>query len=121
MFEHNGATIRRIAEVLWETPPAHYDAHSKMLVTPDTDRTKQLDFRISSYQPKGYVAPHRHKIQEQIYYVLEGEGLMVIDGERKVVEPHSCIFLPPGVEHAIYNTGLKDLVFFVVTSPPNDE
>jgi len=31
------------------------------------------------------------------------------------------IFLPPGVEHAIYNTGLTDLRFIVVTSPPDDE
>jgi oxalate decarboxylase/phosphoglucose isomerase-like protein (cupin superfamily) len=30
------------------------------------------------------------------------------------------IFLPPGVEHAIANTGLTDLVFLVITSPPED-
>ncbi len=121
MIERNGATIREIAEVLWETAPAHYDAHSKMLVNPSSDRTRQLDFRISSYQPKGYVAPHSHKIQEQIYYILQGEGLMELDGERQVVRPHACIFLPPGVEHAIYNSGLEDLVFLVITSPPTDE
>ena len=72
MYERNGASIRNIAEVLWETPPAHYDAHSKMLVTPATAGTRRFDHRISSYQPKGYVAPHRHKVQEQIYHVLEG-------------------------------------------------
>jgi len=121
MLEKNKATIRNIAEVLWETPPEHFDAHSKMLVTPATDATRQFDFRISSYQPKGYVAPHRHKVQEQIYHILEGEGLMELAGERHVVRTHDCIFIPPGVEHAIYNTGLVDLVFFVVTSPPEDE
>jgi hypothetical protein len=34
MYERNGATIRNIAEVMWETLPQHFDAHSKMLVTP---------------------------------------------------------------------------------------
>ncbi|MDA8248679.1 MAG: cupin domain-containing protein [Rhodospirillales bacterium] len=121
MFEKNGASIRNIAEVLWETPPAHYDAHSKMLVTPATSTSRRFDHRISSYQPRGYVAPHKHKVQEQIYHVLEGEGLMEIDGERVVVRRHDCIFLPPGVEHAIYNTGLTDLVFFVITTPPTDD
>ena len=48
--------------------------------------------------------------------MLEGEGLMEIDGERQVVRKHDVIFLPPGVEHAISNTGLVDLVFLVVTS-----
>lgn len=121
MYERNGATIRNIAEVLWETPPAHYDAHSKMLVTPETVRSTRLDHRISSYQPKGYVAPHRHKVQEQIYHVLDGEGLMEIDGERTVVRTQDVIHIPPGVEHAIYNTGLKDLVFLVITTPPTDD
>ena len=57
-------------------------------------------------------------MQEQIYHVLSGEGLMELDGARRVVRAHDCIFIPPGVEHAIYNTGLADLVFFVVTTPP---
>ncbi len=121
MIERNGATIRNIAEVLWETPPAHYDAHSKMLVTPETAATRRFDHRISSYQPKGYVAPHRHRVQEQIYHVLDGEGLMELDGERTVVRTHDVIHIPPGVEHALYNSGLRDLVFLVITTPPTDE
>ena len=121
MHERHGASIRNIAEVLWETPPAHFDAHSKMLVNPGTAQTQRFDHRISSYQPKGYVAPHRHKVQEQIYYILEGEGLMEIDGARTPVGPLTTIFLPPGVEHAIYNTGVTDLRFIVVTCPPEDE
>ena len=121
MSEKTAAVIRNIAEVMWETPPEHFDAHSKMLVTPQNSATRRLDFRISSYQPKGYVKPHRHKVQEQIYHVLSGEGLMELDGKRTVVRAHDCIHIPPGVEHAIYNTGLTDLVFFVVTTPPTDE
>lgn len=121
MFTKDNATIRYIAEVLWQTPPEHYDAHSKMLVSPFDQKTKHFDFRISSYQPKGYVAPHAHKIQEQIYHILEGEGLMELNGARQVVHKHDCIFVPPGVTHAIYNTGLQDLVFFVITSPPTDD
>jgi mannose-6-phosphate isomerase-like protein (cupin superfamily) len=46
---------------------------------------------------------------------------MEIVGERRVVRRHDVIFLPPGVEHAIYNTGLVDLIFLVITSPPDDE
>ena len=61
---------------------------------------------MSVYQPKAYVAPHRHRIQEQIYHVLDGEGLMEIEGERTVVRKDDVIFIPPGVEHAIYNTGM---------------
>ena len=121
MHERNGATIRNIAEVLWETPPAHYDAHSKMLVTPATVRQTALDHRISSYQPRGYVAPHRHRVQEQIYHVLEGEGMMEMDGRTQVVRKHDVIYVPPGVAHSISNTGLTDLTFIVATTPASDE
>jgi len=46
---------------------------------------------------------------------------MEIAGERRVVRKHDVIYLPPGVEHSIQNSGLSDLVFLVVTSPPTDE
>ncbi|WNI18739.1 cupin domain-containing protein [Actinacidiphila sp. ITFR-21] len=114
------ATIRQGAEVLWEQPPNHFDALSKMLVRPENSDSVLFDFRISTYQPKGYVAPHVHRAQEQIYYILEGEGLMELEGERTVVAPWTVVHIPPGVEHAIYNTGMIDLKFVVVTTPPED-
>ncbi len=116
------AVIREVAEAMWEEPPAHLGgAFSKMLVRPETAGSRLMDYRISVYQPRAYVAPHAHAIQEQVYHVLDGEGLMEIDGKRQVVRKDSVIFIPPGVEHAIYNTGVTDLRFIVVTTPPEDE
>ena len=116
------AVVRNIAEVLWENPPAHSPgAISKMLVRPETAGSELMDFRISIYQPMSYVEPHTHKIQEQIYHILQGEGLMELDGEKRVVRPGDFIFIPPGVEHAIYNTGTIDITFFVITTPPEDK
>ena len=116
------ASIRNIAEEPWQEFPAHYGgALSKALVRPETVGSRQLDYRISTYQPMAYVERHAHKVQEQIYHVLDGEGLMQIDGERKVVRRHDVIFLPPGVWHSIRNTGLGDLTFIVVTTPVKDE
>jgi quercetin dioxygenase-like cupin family protein len=68
------------------------------------------------YQPMARVALHKHAVQEQIYHVLEGEGLMQIGGKPHVVRKHDVIFLPPGIE----NTGLVNLVFLVITSPVTD-
>jgi mannose-6-phosphate isomerase-like protein (cupin superfamily) len=45
---------------------------------------------------------------------------MQIDGKDHVVRKHDVIFLPPGVDHSISNTGLVDLVFIVATSPVSD-
>jgi mannose-6-phosphate isomerase-like protein (cupin superfamily) len=115
------AVIRPAASVMWDEPPAHFGgAFSKMLVRPEPCGSTNLDYRISVYQPRAYVAPHRHRIQEQIYHILDGEGLMEIAGERTVVRRDDVVFIPPGVEHAIYNTGMTDLRFIVVTSPADE-
>lgn len=116
------AIIRNIAEVPWREFPNHFGgALSKPLVTPESAGSKHLDYRISCYQPMAYVAIHTHKLQEQIYHVLDGEGLMQIAGKNHVVRKHDVVYLPPGVEHTIQNSGLTDLVFLVITSPTTDE
>ena len=122
VIEENGAFIRNIAEVPWREFPNHFGgALSKPLVMPETAGSRHLDYRISMYQPMAHVARHKHQVQEQIYHVLEGEGLMEIDGVRRVVRKQDVIFIPPGAEHALYNTGFTDLTFIVVTSPPEDK
>jgi mannose-6-phosphate isomerase-like protein (cupin superfamily) len=114
--------IRNIAEVPWQEFPNHFGgALSKPLVMPETAGSRHLDYRISMYQPMAHVAMHKHRVQEQVYHVLEGEGLMEIDGKKHVVRKHDVIFLPPGIKHSINNTGLVDLVFLVVTSPVTDD
>ena len=115
-------SIKNIAETPWRQFPDHFGgAHSKPLVMPETMHSKHLDYRISMYQPMAYVARHSHKQQEQVYHVLEGEGLMEIAGKTHVVRRHDVIFLPPGIEHAISNTGISDLIFIVATSPVTDD
>ena len=115
-------SIRNIAEEPWQQFPGHFgSALSKALVHPDTTGSKLIDYRISTYQPMAHVEPHTHKVQEQVYHILDGEGLMEIDGETKVVRRHDVIFIPPGASHGIQNSGLVDLTFIVVTTPVNDE
>ena len=110
--ENNGAFIRNIAEVPWREFPNHFGgALSKPLVMPETAGSRHIDYRISMYQPMAHVARHKHLVQEQ----------MEISGKNHVVRKHDFIFLPPGVEHAISNSGLVDLVFLVITSPVTDD
>jgi len=112
------ATIRNIAEVEWQEFPGHHGGALSKALSPGA---KHIDHRISCYQPRAHVEMHAHKVQEQIYHVLEGEGLMRIGERAQVVRRHDVVFLPPGIPHAISNTGLVDLVFLVVTSPVSDD
>jgi quercetin dioxygenase-like cupin family protein len=115
-------SIRNIVEEPWQQFPGHFGgALSKALVRPENVGSRLVDYRISTYQPMAYVERHAHKVQEQIYHVLEGEGMMEVDGRRQAVRKHDVIFIPPGVAHSIANSGLTDLTFIVVTTPVEDQ
>ncbi|WP_430471207.1 cupin domain-containing protein [Thalassospira lucentensis] len=122
MTKERKTCIRNIAEEPWQQFPGHFgSALSKALVAPATTGSQQLDYRISTYQPMGFVERHVHKVQEQVYHVLDGEGLMEIDDEKRVVRKNDVIFIAPGTWHSIVNSGLGDLTFIVVTTPVTDE
>jgi quercetin dioxygenase-like cupin family protein len=56
------------------------------------------------YIPVGRAPDHFHKYDEVIY-VLEGEGELVIGGQAAPLRPGSCIHLPRTLEHCLANTG----------------
>ena len=53
--------------------------------------------------------------------MLDGEGLMEIGDETRVVRKGDVIFITPGTEHAVHNSGLGDLTFIVATTPITDD
>ena len=123
------AFVEQMARIAWQEYPGHFGgALSKALVGPLNADSKLLDFRISRYAPMAYVQEHVHKIQEQVYYVLEGEGILTLNEgkhprneEKHLMRPHDYVYVPPGVRHSFTNTGTSGLVFLVVTSPESDE
>lgn len=118
----NKAFVANIAEIDWQEYPGHFGgALSKALVSPETCKSRLIDHRISCYAPMAHVAEHVHKVQEQVYHVLEGEGLLTLDGERRVMRKHDYVFVPPGVRHGFVNNGTVPLVFLVITTPISDE
>ena len=42
---------------------------------------------------------HYHKRATELYYVLEGEGVVRLDGVDHPVRPGSMVHIPPGVVH----------------------
>lgn len=115
------AFVSAMAMIPWQEFPGHFGgALSKALVRPETCGARRIDFRISCYQPMAFVQEHVHQVQEQAYYVLEGEGVLTLDGRRVLMRAHDYVFVPPGVVHGFTNQGTVPLVFFVVTTPVED-
>ena len=59
---------------------------------------------------------HRLRSSE-VYYILEGEGIMHINGEDARVTPGSTVYIPPLTNQSITNTGKSDLRFICIVDP----
>jgi mannose-6-phosphate isomerase-like protein (cupin superfamily) len=64
----------------------------------------------------GSTRRHWHRDSEEFYFLLEGRGLMEIDGELRDVGPGDAILIPPGAWHQI--TAMEPLRFLCCCAPP---
>jgi mannose-6-phosphate isomerase-like protein (cupin superfamily) len=55
---------------------------------------------------------------EEIYYVLQGQGKLLIEGEEVTVTPGEAVLVPPGVDHALFNTGAEPLRLVLLWGEP---
>jgi len=53
----------------------------------------------------------------EVYYILEGKGIMQIDNEQQEVIPGDAIYIPPHAKQCIYNHGESDLLFICIVDP----
>ena len=59
---------------------------------------------------------HRLKTSE-VYYILEGRGVMYINDESGEVHSGQAIYIPPNAKQCVKNTGESDLKFLCVVYP----
>ena len=57
---------------------------------------------------------------EELYYFLEGEGLMWVDGEDIAVSAGDAVLVPQGADHGFRNTGIKPLRLVLIWGRPAD-
>jgi mannose-6-phosphate isomerase-like protein (cupin superfamily) len=65
--------------------------------------------------------PDVHPHSEEIYYVVQGRGVLRLDDEPHDVEPGMAVHIPAGVAHQTTNTGEDELCYFYVYVPPPTE
>lgn len=68
-------------------------------------------------------AAHYHKRLTEVYYFLEGEGHMELDGKRYPVKPGIAVLIRPGTRHRAVSGGrpMKILNVVIPRFDPDDE
>ena len=84
----------------------------------DTRHTSMFDWTV----PAGFATGlHVHRVQEETFYVLEGECQWQIGDQHIRATPGTYVFIPPGVPHNIGNASDKPARMIMTVSPPGHE
>jgi mannose-6-phosphate isomerase-like protein (cupin superfamily) len=100
-----------------EALPAEPDREFRYLVDRDLGCPDVTQF--VGLIPPGRAPMHSHTYDEVIY-VVEGVGILHLDGEKTAIAAGSCIHLPPLEQHCLENTGVDTMRVLGVFYPSGD-
>jgi mannose-6-phosphate isomerase-like protein (cupin superfamily) len=73
------------------------------------------------YHPGDTAAAHYHSDCHHVFYVLEGEGVLHVDGASEPLSPGMVAVVGPGEVHWFSNDGERDFAFVEYWAPPPTE
>jgi quercetin dioxygenase-like cupin family protein len=85
----------------------------RTLTSADRTPTQALTTGVCEIAPGGELLYHRHAPLE-LYYFLEGSGVVTLDGIDRRVQPGSTVHIPGNTPHRIRNDGSVPLRLFYV-------
>ena len=71
-------------------------------------------------EPRGGQVPWHNQEQEEVYFVVEGEGEMCLGSERRPLAAGQAVAIPSGVYHQLTNTGERPLIMIYCYGPAGD-
>ncbi len=75
---------------------------------------------VNTIEPGISTPPHSHP-HEQIGYLIEGTGILYIDGETREMEAQATFLVPPNASHNFDATGDKPAVLVEAFAPPRED
>lgn len=80
---------------------------------------KRSQLVLMSIPPGEDIGSEVHPDTDQILFVFDGEGRVIVNGQASDVEKHDVVFVPAGTEHNLVNTeDDEDLKIATIYSPP---
>ena len=70
--------------------------------------------------PNGGQVPWHNQEQEEIYFILEGNGEMCLGDERIALSAGQAVYIPPRVFHQLTNTGATAMRMIYCYGPAAD-
>lgn len=80
----------------------------------DNKTLKNLILSSTRLKPQKQTTGHSHKGKEEVYYFVEGEGVMVLRYDMFEVKAGDVVMIPDGAFHQVQNPTNEDLYFVCV-------
>ncbi len=93
---------------------------SFLLIGSQNVKNTSISLQISEIPIKSEQPIHNHK-PTQCYYIICGQGLMIVEDEKQKVKGGDAIYVPSNKNHGIINIGNQPLEYLTVNSPAFDE
>jgi uncharacterized cupin superfamily protein len=81
---------------------------------------RRLGYNLTVLPPGKAQCPfHCHRAEEEMFFILEGEGELRFGEERHPIRAHDVIACPPGgpdVAHQILNTGSTNMRYLAIST-----
>ncbi|MDI6847301.1 MAG: cupin domain-containing protein [Candidatus Bathyarchaeia archaeon] len=81
----------------------------RWLITKDIG-AENFAMRLFEMEPGGYSPLHSHLWEHEVF-ILEGEGIVVGEGEERKFRAGDVIFIPSNEQHQFKNTGMTTVKF----------
>ncbi len=77
----------------------------------------QCSMGVFRFEPGVVAQAHQHEAEVEVYFGLQGEGEVTIDGEPHRFGPGVAVYVPPKAVHQTRNAGDEVLEFTTFFSP----
>jgi mannose-6-phosphate isomerase-like protein (cupin superfamily) len=88
------------------------------LVRPETHACRNLSVAEAVIEPGQRTLRHTHQSSEEVYYILQGEGLLTVNARTTEVGPGSVHLIRPTEEHSVLCTSQEPLRLLCLCAPP---
>ena len=83
----------------------------------ENDKKQLMDIRISVVLPGKSQPKHTHYSEEQMLYVMSGEGIHIINGKKHHKKAGEFVYIDGGATHETHNIGDEPLRELLVSNP----
>ncbi len=86
------------------------------LIDPKNSPSKNIKMGFTIVYAGSKTTGHSHKNHEEVYFVIQGKGKMVVGDSEYDIKTGDALYVPFGLFHTTYNTGILPLHLLWVTA-----